>query len=540
MPPVRRRDVLLAAGLGLLPFGALAAAAREPAAADGVLHEHVNRGFGISTNHPLVTAAARTVRRSGGGALDMLVAAMAASWVVDPANSSPFGRIQGIVSAPGEAWCLHAATRIRSAAGSTVPVPGNIAAIFHLRDSGELRLPLSRSLAPAIAAARGGFEPTPALHTILERTAAELDPALRGIYLDADGRPRDRIANPELARFLGALAKARTERAFWAGLGPGGPWDEAEVLGNAPRRGEPLRLPLAGPDGVACELQSTANLETWGSWTLLGAAVGARLGAGGLLDTPERAHEAFLLSSILLLDRIPFAVGTLVPKVQRPSVDIDLGSESARLAAAVESLLKASPGALQQALGETGFGREAAATDDRNTTHFAIADGERFAGFTTSIGPWFGSRRAWWGAALGYSYAMRSGRWFDGQTHDVTELSPVHVLRDGQPWLGLGAAGSERILGSLTWLLFLRFGLGRAEPAAELMRWPRLFPKDGRVRVHDDLAASVQSHLLARGFLLEQTGYDLSRHLGIVNLVEQVRPGVFRSGADPSSSGAAY
>lgn len=539
MSGVRRRDVLLAAGLGLLPFR-LVAAERAPGGRDGIVHDRVNRHFGISTNHPLVTAAARSAREAGGGALDMLVAAMATSWVVDPANSSPYGRIQGLVTAPGEAWCLHAATRIRHGSDSTVPVPGNIAAVFHLRDSGELRLPLARSLRPAIAAARRGFAATPALHTILARTAAELDPALRGIYLDADGHPRATVVNPQLAAFLRLLAQARSERDFWASLGPDGPWGEAELLDNAPRRGEPRRLALTGPGGAACELQSTANLETWGSWTLLGAAVAARLGAQGALDSDARAHEAFLLASILLLERIPFAVGTLVPKVARPSVEFDIGSESARLAAEVGALLRAPPDALQRALGSTGFGAEAARTDDRNTTHFAIADGGRFAGFTTSIGPWFGSRRAWWGAALGYSYAMRSGLYFDGQTHDVTELSPVHVLRDGRPWLGLGAAGSERILGSLTWLLFLRFGLGRTEPAAELMRWPRLFPKDGRVRIHHDLPAGVQAHLRARGFRLEPTGYDLAQHLGIVNLVEQVRPGVFRSGADPSSSGAAY
>ncbi|MFN3945780.1 MAG: gamma-glutamyltransferase [Allosphingosinicella sp.] len=535
---VGRRDLLRLLPLGLiLPSAGFAAGGPEPR------RVHSNHGFGISTNHPLVTEAARSVRLSGGNAFDMFAAAIAASWVADPANSSPFGRMQGVNLSRRARWTLHAATGVRRGVESTVPVPGNISALFHFREAGLLRLPLARSLRPAIAIARGGYTPSEALRAIVAQTADDLGSDLGAIYLDAAGTARGRVRNPALARLLELLGRAPDERGFWRALAAasGGalPWSQAELEGNRAVRGQPRSLGLRLEDGEV-ELLSTANLETWGSWTLLGIAVGDRLRRSGALSTSERSAEAYVLASILTLERIPFAVGTLVPKTSRPSVAFDLDDEADRIAARVAELLDASAAQLREAIGATYFGTEAALTDDRNTTHFSIADPDWLLSYTTSIGPWFGSKTACSGAALGYSYAMRSGRLFEGQERDVTELSPIVALRNGTPWLAIGAAGSERILGALTYIFFRYIAGGDRRPMAEIMADPRLFPKDGKVRIHHDFPEKTRRHLLARGFALSATDYRIDRHLGIVNLVECVEDGLFRSGADPSSSGAAF
>jgi gamma-glutamyltranspeptidase/glutathione hydrolase len=135
---------------------------------------------------------------------------------------------------------------------------------------------------------------------------------------------------------------------------------------------------------------------------------------------------------------------------------------------------------------------------------------------------------------------MKSRHLFAGQTHDVTEMSPLIIERNGKPWLAIGAAGSERIFGALTYMLFLKLGLGLPGDMAELITLPRLFPKDRKVRIHADMPIEIQRHLTDRGFNLDLTNYDLSKHLGIVNLVEEVRPGLFRSGADASGDGGAF
>jgi len=505
-------------------------------------HSHINRGYGISTNHPAATEAAHHIRVQGGDTFDMYLAALATAWLVDPANCSPFGRMQGIYRVNGDYGCVHAATQVRSEAGSTVPAPGNIPAYFFLRRSGRLRLPLGTILAPARAIALEGFRPTDALRVAVRGSVGEMGPELRAIYLDDAGRVRPIVRNPQLAELLDALGRADDENGFWAELyaRQPGPWTMNEIRGNAPRNGRPRDLLLRDAMGDEYKLRATANLETWGTWTLLGAAVIGELRAAGELSRLARAMEAYLLATILLLDRIPFNVGSLTPKVSAPSVDIDIEADGRAIAARVRELLDMPRAQLWDALQHTYFPGKGSATDDKNTNQFSVAVNDDFLSFTTSLGPWFGSRRGWFGAGLAYSYAMKSRHLFAGQTHDVTEMSPLIIERNGKPWLAIGAAGSERIFGALTYMLFLKLGLGLPGDMAELITLPRLFPKDRKVRIHADMPIEIQRHLTDRGFNLDLTNYDLSKHLGIVNLVEEVRPGLFRSGADASGDGGAF
>ena len=541
-----RRRVLVAAGALTCATGSAAAAASPtlaplPAKSPPYGHARSNRDFSASSNHPAATEAARRIRLSGGGVLDMYLAALATAWVVDPANCSPFGRMQGVFSTGGEYDCLYAPTRIRDEPGSTTPVPGNISAYFALRRSGGLRLPLSTILAPARSIAAGGFQPSASLRAAAQVSAADMQPDFRRIYLDDRGGVRARVQNPRLGRLLEVLGRAADERAFWTALyqQDPGPWALKALLDNAPRSGPPRVLERLGRDGRRYRLHTTANLETWGTWTLLGTAVISHLHDTGAVTDLETAMEAYLLATILVLDRIPFTVGLLKPKSASPTVDIDVEAEGRAIATRVGRLLRAPPAELWAELAGTYFPGEGSKTDDRNTNAFAIAADGDLLSFTTSLGPWFGSKRAWFGAGLAYSYAMKSGQLFEGQTHDVTEMSPLIIERDGRPWLAIGAAGSERIYGALTYLLFLKLALGLPGDMADLMMTPRLFPKDGKVRTHRDMPQSVQRHLAGRGYVIDLTDYDSRKHLGVVNLVERVGEGRYRSGADPSSSGGA-
>ncbi|MEX2746102.1 gamma-glutamyltransferase [Rhizobium mongolense] len=421
-----------------------------------------------------------------------------------------------------------------------MPVPGNIAAWFFLKRSGRLRLPVHTLLAPATALARRGFAPTMGLKVALESEGPALSELLKAVYLDETSAPRKHVRNPELANLLEILAETESEFDFWRVLRASdpGPWRPEENLDNPVRQPAPLTLDL-NADGPPQRLLTTGSTETWGTWTLLGAAVIVELRRRGALSDFSRAMEAYVLSTILLLDRIPFTVGTLEPKVGRPSVDVDISSEATSIADRVMRLLDAPVEALWKDLRSTYFPGPDSWTDDANTNHFSIASGDDFLSFTTSIGPWFGSKVSWWGAALGYSYAMRSNSFFEGQTHDVTEMSPLIMEVAGRPTLAIGSAGSERILGSLTYLMFLRSGLGFCDDMADLMARPRVFPKDGKLRMHADFWADARAHLEARGFEIAPTGYDPSAHIGIVNAVERLENRRYKSGADPSSAGSA-
>ncbi|MBA1145213.1 gamma-glutamyltransferase [Mesorhizobium neociceri] len=488
------------------------------------------------------TAAANAIRLQGGSVFDMYLAALACAWVADPANCSPFGRMQGVFSVAGEAGCLNAPTAVRRVPESAVPVPGNIAAWFFFKRSGRLRLPVRALLAPAAALAQQGFAPTMGLTIALESEAPVLSEPLRAIYLEETGAPRAHVRNPQLADLFRVLAESESEDDFWRILRARdpGPWRSEETLDNSVRQAAPLTLDLdPDPDGRAQRLLTTGALETWGTWTLLGAAVSVELRRRRALGDFSRAMEAYVLSTILVLDRIPFSVGTLEPKVGHPSVDLHLSSEASAIAERVIRLLDAPVEVLWKDLKSTYFPGPASWTDDANTNHFALASGDDFLSFTTSIGPWFGSKLSWWGAALGYSYAMKSNSLFQGQIHDVTEMSPLIGEVAGRPTFAIGSAGSERILGSLTYLLFLRFGLGFCDDMADLIARPRVFPKDGKLRMHPDFWPDARAHFEARGFEIAPTGYDPYTHVGMVNAVERLDRRRYKSGVDRSSTGSA-
>gem|GEM_PF-4574466 len=57
--------------------------------------------------------------------------------------------------------------------------------------------------------------------------------------------------------------------------------------------------------------------------------------------------------------------------------------------------------------------------------------------------------------------------------------------------------------------------------------------------MHMDFWPDARLHLEARGFSVALTDYEASTHMGMVNIVERLDRHRYKSGADPSSSGAA-
>ncbi|OWK25608.1 hypothetical protein AJ87_08220 [Rhizobium yanglingense] len=213
-------------------------------------------------------------------------------------------------------------------------------------------------VAPAISVAENGFTPSRALAIAVHASSPDLSQDLRSIYLDDKGNLRAFVHNPALAELLGVLAESADGDHFWEtlrSLDPG-PWQADESLEN-PVSDVPLRsLEIVGPNGTLDRLLSTGNLETWGTWTLVGAAVAAELRKCRALDDFGLAMEAYVLSTILLIERIPFVVGSLQPKVPRPRVELDIASEARTIAQSVVRLMNAPAETLQQELGGTYFG----------------------------------------------------------------------------------------------------------------------------------------------------------------------------------------
>ncbi len=276
MSPLYRPLLLLAL---LLPL--LANAAPQPPAA------------AIASAHPLATAAGREVLEAGGNAFDAAVAVSAALAVVEPYSSGIGG---------GGFWLLHRADgrevmvdgrEVAPLAahrdlyldeqGAVIParsmdgalaagIPGEPAALAHIAQRYG-RLPLARSLAPAIRLARVGF-PVSAYYqrmAELRRPALNASPAAASQFL-ADGAVPPlghTIRQAELATTLEALAQQGAD-GFYRGeiaerlvagvRAAGGIWSADDLAHYQVVEREPVRGNYRGMKIVAAAPPSSGGI----------------------------------------------------------------------------------------------------------------------------------------------------------------------------------------------------------------------------------------------------------------------------------------
>ena len=192
----------------------------------------------VATSHPLATATALGILRTGGNAIDAAVAAAAVQAVVDPLMTGAGGDLFALYApATGGVQALNASGRSPAAEtietltqagiGDTIPqhsphavtVPGAVSGWCRLVE--ELgSLPLAEVLAPAISYARDGFRITPRVAQDWAEEAATLrhDPHAAAHFLprDTPPRPGDRFAQPALAGLLSDIAAHGTD-GFYTG-----------------------------------------------------------------------------------------------------------------------------------------------------------------------------------------------------------------------------------------------------------------------------------------------------------------------------------
>jgi len=195
----------------------------------------------VATAHPIATAAGLEILNAGGNAFDAAVAVSATLAVVEPYSSGIGG---------GGFWLLHRARDGRQVmvdgreraplaahrdmyldtAGEVIPaasvsgplsagIPGEPAALVHLAKNYG-RLPLHKTLAPAIRAAKKGFKVTPYYRRMVKFRLKALreSPAAAKIFLKDNEVPplAHLIRQPDLARTLELLAQNGTA-GFYAG-----------------------------------------------------------------------------------------------------------------------------------------------------------------------------------------------------------------------------------------------------------------------------------------------------------------------------------
>lgn len=436
----------------------------------------------IVASTPSAARAGRDVLLRGGNAADAALSAALAVCVTDPVNLSIAGRCHAVVAEPdGLIEVIDGATQAPKQLPSLgpIPIPGLPAglAMLHNRHG---RLAQGGLFEAAIRLAREGFPVSPEVARVWQRHEPELalNPTSRVFHLNGGRAPLSQtcFVQPSLAGFLEDLQRNGLDHFYeHAGVVQEGPWPVRELRAYSARSGQSSRLDLDG-----CQLVTTGK-QAWGPVLT------------HLLD--RLMHMPSEHDMLLKLDRVAQICARALPTKLSAHLNADL-----------------------------------------DTTHLICVDADgMMISLTGSIGPHFGAKKAH--PSLGFlypwSYDMMTGS-APGR-RDVTEMCPSILLKNGKPWIAIGATGSERIPQAIAQCL--RYRLQDELDLVASVSAPRLTAVHDRVRLWNGTDNNLLSRLARLGWRVERAGPGHVDHVGVVHAAEILDGGRVTGVADMAYDG---
>jgi gamma-glutamyltranspeptidase len=566
----------------------------------------------VSSAHPVATEAGLEMFRRGGNVVDAAVATSFALGVVEPDASGIGGYGEMVIALKGKAPTLiEFMSRVPEAAGLgntsllvngrypadgpvLVNVPGTVAGMYRAwQKHGSGKLPWADLLAPAIRAAREGYEVSPGLATTLatEREHFAKYAGSRALFFN-ENTPKvvgDTVRNPDLAWVLEQIA-ARGADGFYKGEVAARYAGDLRRGGNAMTERDMARY-FANEMEPVCGSYRQYRICSSAPPVSGGTDLVARLNLLEQFPAPRNyADHAPTLHAALsawfltpssrgkIADPAlwPVDVGSVVHKdsarvrwqcfdanraLTPASVRGDtLACLKARASAAASSKAAPSNGGADSEespadLSPCGDDHAAEMTvcHSSGTTAFTVADADGNAvAVTQTLGTWGGNFYVTPG--LGFlsndkltSYGTdpsQYGSRLPFARHGST-LAPTIAFEGNRPVFAVGAAGNAWITSAVyqTLLGALDYGLG-PQAALEL---PRFLPGGGfggagmnayTLQLEDGFAPSVVSRLRALGYGLTFVSAhgELREGYGAAVRIER---GQVSAGADPRRAGAA-
>ncbi len=189
---------------------------------------------------------------------------------------------------------------------------------------------------------------------------------------------------------------------------------------------------------------------------------------------------------------------------------------------------------------------------ERHTTHIAAADAEgNWVAMTQTVNTTFGSKVIVPGLGVIMNNEMDDFAVAPGvpnafgllgsEANEVaagkrplSSMSPTMVLRDGKPWLTVGAAGGPRIITQTLGLLLRRLDL--QQPLPEAIAAPRLHHqwRPDTLLLSASTPEATRKKLEGMGHRIDTVG-----NLAVVQAIERLPNGTFIGVHDPSVNGLA-
>jgi gamma-glutamyltranspeptidase/glutathione hydrolase len=506
----------------------------------------------LAAAHPLAVDAGYAVLERGGSAVDAAIAVQLVLGLVEPESSGIGGgafllywsahdgalrAYDGRETAPAAAkpdrfmkeggspsGFMEAAV-----SGRSVGVPG-VLRMLELAHQRHGSLAWQDLFAPAIRLAEQGFTTSPRLRRQLaaERALRE-DAGARAMYYAADGRPRQRIFNPEYAATLREVA-ARGADAFYRG----GIADEL-VSAVRSRGGDITRQDLAGYQA----LERAPLCGPYRQWRICSMG-------------PPSSGGLAVLQILGLLERTDFQGAA-----PHSAGAVHLFAEAGRLAYADRALYVGDPsfvevplaklldggylGARARLIGERSM-RQAlpGSTEGVGTSHMSIVDAYgNVVSMTTTIEATFGSRIMVRGFLLNneltdFDFVPGGPNAVAPRKRPRSSMTPTIVFErgSGAVRLAVGSPGGPFIIGYVAKALIgtLDWGL----PLPEAIQLPNLANRNGPTEIE---RGSPYEALAAP---LRQRGHEVTLRELTSGLhgVERTPRG-WRGAADPRRQGAA-
>ncbi len=502
----------------------------------------------VSSAHPLATAAGLEMLEKGGNAVDAAVASAFALAVVEPAMSGLGGRLQAIVRSPdGEVHGVDATTQApmtydpetapQAKYGyAVIGVPGVVAGLTKLnKEHGSL--PLEEVMGPAIKYAEEGFKQLPGQVALQER--------VREMILEFEGSrkyfikpedtllygPEDLLIQQDLAHTLRLIAEKGPD-VFYGG-------EIAEKMVEDIEK-----------HGGALTLESLESYEARDATILAGTYRG-----NDVYGLWMPSFGAVTIEILQILEYLPMNEFTkaewasaiyqaikIAYEDRFKQTDIEVGEHLIDIEYAREQAQRILVGQPAES-GLINMEMEIfLAYSDilGHTTHLSVADNNGMViALTQSLGPIMGSRVATPG--LGFLYAATLGGYlgpFKPGQRAASHISPMILTKDGEPYMGIGAAGGARINSAI--IQAISRVVDRNMNLYDALKAPRVHPSQEGINIEmdDSLAWHPDDlrFLQENGFIVEEQKGPF--RFGRVHAV-MYQGTEWHGAADPDGEGAA-